>query len=106
MTQGVFINGSRPKTKKALKEQIDGINVFLDHGGDPESPTSAKDPYSVVIEATSLFGNEFDGSLAEARRQSPPQNGPFYIVGPDPYNSRKWYASLEYDTSKHKWILK
>lgn len=104
MTQGVYINGARPKTKKALKEQVEGINLFLAHGGDPESPPEVKDPYSVVIEATSLFGNEFDGSLAEALRTS--QYGPFYIVGPDPYNSRKWYANLTYDTDKHKWIVK
>lgn len=91
MTQGVFIHGSRPPTKKYLKTAIDQIN----EGGDP---------FSVVIEATSLFGNEFDGSLAMAVRQN--HRGPFYLVGPDPRNSRKWYANLTYNTEDEKWVLK
>lgn len=91
MTQGVFVNGSRPKTKKALKDQIQKIN-------------EDGDPFSVVIQATSLFGNEFDGSLAKALRDD--NLGPFYIVGPDPYTSRKWYANIRYDNSQGKWIVK
>lgn len=97
MTQGVFIHGSRPPTKKYLKAAIDTIN----EGGDP---------YSVVIEATSLFGNEFSGSLAMALREN--QYGPFYLVGPDPRTSRKWYANLEYHPARTdkepegKWVLR
>lgn len=82
--QGIFIHGSRPKTKKAFKEQVESIN----NGGDP---------WSVVIEATSMFGNEFDGSLAKAKVEE--KFGTFYIVGPDPYKERKWYATLEYVTT-------
>ena len=82
MTQGIFIHGGRPKTKKAFKDQVDLIN------------DAGADPWSVVVEATSIHGNEFDGSLAKAKTEN--TFGPFYIVGPDPYTSRKWYATLEY----------
>ena len=40
------------------------------------------------LEATSLFGGEYDGPLLAA----PP--GVYYIVGPDPYTSRKWYGQI------------
>ena len=122
--QGTFINGSRPKTKKALKEQVEGINLWEEHGGDPESirtlelnyvmelakdpkqkiAINPQDPYSVVLEATSVFGNEFDGSLAKAMKEM--NYGPFYVVGPDPYNKRNWYATIEYNKEKGKWIVK
>lgn len=32
---------------------------------------------------TSMFGAEYKG------------DGTYYIVGPDPYKSRKWYAKIE-----------
>ncbi len=119
--QGVFNNGSRFKTKKAFREAVEGVNLWEEHGGDPEaighleqlylvrSPEARKadkvvmpkDPYSVVIEATSVFGNEFDGSLANA-----PKPIKYSIVGPDPHTSRKWYATLSYDKDKHEWVVK
>jgi hypothetical protein len=77
--QGAYINVNdqfgelktiRPKTKKALKEAIDS------------------DPDSVYLQATSVFGNEYDGGVTDA------PNGTYYVVGPDPYNSRKWYAQV------------
>lgn len=42
----------------------------------------------VSLEATSLFGNEYDGALEDA-----PDNT-YTVVGPDPYTNRKWYASI------------
>lgn len=117
--QGIFINGSRPKTKKALREQLERINNYLSNSDEyPQGAPNSDDPYSVVIEATSWFGNEFDGSLAKAMDCKGPCNiedlgkpdepahqhpGPFYIVGPDPYTSRKWYAKLEY--TNDEWRL-
>ncbi len=86
--QGVFINGQRPKFKK-------DVATYIDEGQDPQG---------LVIEATSIFGNEFGGSLTDARKQS--QNGPFYIVGPDPHTSRKWYLTIKYNTSKNEWEVK
>jgi len=87
--QGAFITGSRPKTKKAFREAVEAIN----DGGDA---------YSVVLEATSMFGNEYDGSLANA----PKTDKAYYIVGPNPYTSRKWYASLHWDGDKDRWVVK
>ncbi len=99
--QGVFINGERPKFKKDVKEFIDGVNIWEEHGGDPSAALSIpemNDPYGLVIEATSMFGNEFDGSLALAQRTG--HHGPFYIVGPNPHTSRKWYLNLRYTSAK------
>jgi len=86
--QGAFINGSRPKTKKALREAVEAIA----NGGDD---------YAVVMEATSLFGNEYDGSLANA-----PRSTKFAVVGPDPHTSRKWYATVSFNQTKNQWEVK
>jgi len=42
----------------------------------------------VYIEATSVFGNEYDGPLADAPDDT------YAVVGPDPYTNRKWYATI------------
>lgn len=68
--QGIFVDGKRPQSKKAVKEAV------------------ASFPERVRIEATSLFGNEYDGRVSEA-----PQ-GTYTFVGPDPYTSRKFYGNL------------
>ncbi len=120
--QGIFINGMRPKFKKDVVAYVEGVNLFLEHGGDPEAiqqlealyrtrslPKDSKvimpqDPFGLVIEATSMFGNEFDGSLAKATRTG--LHGPFSIVGPDPRTSRKWYLTIKYNTDTHEWEVK
>ncbi len=105
--QGIYINGVRPKFKKDVKAYVAGINLFLEHGGDPEAIAAlpaARDPFGLVIEATSMFGNEFDGSLARAIREG--QHGPFNIVGPIPSKSRKWYLTITYNTTSHEWEVK
>ena len=71
MTQGVFIDGRRPKFKKELKEAIES------------------NPASVSLERTSIFGDEYGGSIVNM-----PGNKTVYIVGPDPYTKRSWYANL------------
>lgn len=121
MTQGIFIHGRRPKSKKEIKEFVDRINEAAAHGYDEQSiqvlvdqynsqrPNGKFrqhdfDPYGLVVEATSFFGNEFDGSLAEALRT---QNyGPFTFVGPDPHSDRKFYGTLKYNGTKGKWEVK
>lgn len=70
--QGIFLNNSRPKSKKEIREAI------------------ALDPSTVTIEATSMFGDEFDG-MADAL---PVGSKPVLFVGPDPYTSRKFYGKL------------
>lgn len=70
--QGIFINGTRPKSKKAVKEAV------------------LNDPESVRIEATSLFGGEYDGPADLL-----PGPAKVHFVGPDPYTSRKFYGTIE-----------
>ncbi len=95
MTQGIFINGSRPKSKKQIKEYVDNLYV---------EGTDTTDPFGIVIERTSMFGNEFDGSLARAERLD--NLGPFYFVGPDPRTSRKFYGTIEFNKKKERWVVK
>lgn len=77
--QGIFINGLRPKSKKAVKEAV------------------ATNPASVVIEATSLFGNDFEGSVLGL-----PPDKAVYFVGPDPYTKRNFYGTIEIVAGKVK----
>jgi len=91
MTQGIFLSGRRPKSKQEIR-------LWCLH--------PSFDPYSVVIEATSVFGNEFDGSLAKALASQPPVHGPFTFVGPDPYTSRKFYGTIHYNSISNKWVVK
>ena len=69
MTQGVYVNGIRPKSKKAIKEAL--VN------GD-----------DVSLEATSVFGNEYDGPVNTA------PNGTYTFVGPDPHRTRNFYGNF------------
>jgi hypothetical protein len=64
--QGVF---PRFKSKKLLREAV--------AAGSP-----------VQLEATSWFGNEYGGDLEAA------PDGDYFVVGPDPYMNRKWYARI------------
>jgi hypothetical protein len=67
MTQGIWNeSGERFASKKALKEAIG----------------------TAWLEATSIFGNEYDGPVSSA------PVGDYFVVGPDPYKSRKWYARI------------
>lgn len=74
---GVFVNSERSKTKKALR-------------------VAATNPSSVRLEATSSFGNEYDGLLSDA------PDGTYTVVGPDPYRARNWYANIIKSGSKVK----
>lgn len=69
--QGLFVNGERPKSKKAVKEAIKA------------------NPESVSVEATSIFG-EFGGALTDM-----PIDGSVTFVGPDPYKSRRFYGTVK-----------
>jgi hypothetical protein len=68
--QGVWNAGLRFKTKRELREAVEG-----GAGG-------------VSLEATSFFGDEFDGYLLDA------PDGEYSVVGPDPYRRRNWYATI------------
>lgn len=69
---GIFIHLNRPKSKKAVREALKDENVRN----------------WVILEATSLFGNEYDGPVVDAPA------GKYYFVGPDPYNKRNFYGSI------------
>jgi len=73
--QGIWINGTRPKSKKAIKEALTA--------GD-----------EVALEATSMFGNEYGGLVADA------PDGAYVFVGPDPYNKRNFYGTLTVRSGK------
>jgi hypothetical protein len=68
--QGAWINGERPKSKKALREAV--IDA----------------PGTVSIEATAFTGTEYDGPVEDM------PEGKVYIAGPDPYTKRNWYAMV------------
>ena len=69
--QGIFIDNRRPKSKKEIRETIE------------------TDPSRVCVEATSMFGNEFDGSVENLAIGSK-----VLFVGPDPYTKRAFYGSI------------
>lgn len=75
---GVFINGRRPKSKKEIKEAVAEVNTKW---------MTARVPM-VSLEATSMFGNEYDGDIMMA------PNGTYTFVGPDPYTKRSFYGTL------------
>lgn len=68
--QGIVVQGRRPKSKKEVKELV------------------ASNPERVRLEATSIFGNEYDGPVSEAAE------GTYTFVGPDPYTKRNFYGSI------------
>jgi hypothetical protein len=70
--QGVYVNGKRPASKKAIKEAVANLSENR-----------------IRLEATSLFGDEYDGSITDA------PDGMYTIVGPDPYTSRKFYGNFK-----------
>lgn len=76
--QGLYLVGGerhdrRPKSKKEVREMI-ARGFGLER---------------IIVEATSLHGNEFSGRLADA-----PVGTKVDFVGPDPYKSRKFYGRL------------
>lgn len=70
MTQGIWVNGRRPKSKKEVKE------------------AASIDAAHVSLEATSIFGNEHDGPLTTL------PEGTYTFVGPDPRTSRKFFGNV------------
>lgn len=71
MTQGIFIEGRRPRSKKQIKEAVEA--------GLP-----------VRIEATSWHGDEYDGDVSHM-----PLNQTIYFVGPDPFIARNFYGQIK-----------
>lgn len=78
--QGLYVNRIRPKSKAAVKRAL------------ADQPSGE----SVQLEATSVFGNEYDGLLSDA------PDGRYTFVGPDPYTSRKFYGTITVTNGKAK----
>lgn len=69
MTMGIFVNYDRPKSKKVVKEAMQAA------------------PESISLEATSIFGNEYDGPLVDA------PVGVYTFVGPSPHK-RNFFGNI------------
>ena len=67
MTQGIYVDGRRPPSKKAVKDAL------------------AASRY-VSLQATSFFGNEYDGPVDQA------PDGTYFFVGPDPERDRRFFG--------------
>ncbi len=72
--QGIYIDGRRPASKKQVRE------------------AALENASRVALEATSPFGNEYDGPLSEAPA------GDYTFVGPDPYDDRRFYGRIRIGT--------
>lgn len=73
MSYGVFINGERPRSKKAIKEAM------------KEAPSS------VTWQNDAAFGETAGSRFAGDRL--PDMNDTF--VGPDPFRDRKFYGQIK-----------
>ncbi len=99
MTQGLFINGKRPKSKKEVREHIDqaynpGLIEMLG------ATEAGEYLHSLHVEATSFFGNEYDGPLSNNAITNP-----ITFVGPDPHTKRNFYGRIEWNVKKGRWIV-
>lgn len=59
------------------------------------------DPDNVRFYSTSEYGNQFNGPLSELHWSLA-----LTVVGPDPYNNRKWYATISKNKETGKVTVK
>lgn len=78
---GAYVGGSRPKSKKALKEAL----------------AAGPKVIAVEFERTSELGPALPRNVYEL-----PPGTKLQVTGPDPYTSRKWYATVELVNGKVK----
>jgi hypothetical protein len=71
--QGVWVDGKRPNSKKEVKAAC------------------ADKPDRVRLEATSIFGDEYDGFVSDL----PDEFRTITFVGPDPFTNRKFYGNIQ-----------
>lgn len=93
--QGIFIKGQRPKSKKEVREFV------RDSYPNEKAPTTVPTRlHRLAIEATSMFGDEYEGPLSEM-----PTDTKIHFVGPDPHRNRKFYGTIVWSISKEQWIV-
>lgn len=73
--QGIFVNGRRPKSKKAVAAAVETRQ-------------------NVVIEALDLIGS-FSGNI-----RNMPENEEVHFVGPEPRTTRNFYGSIRWRGGK------
>lgn len=81
--QGLWIDGRRPKSKKEVRE------------------VAEEAPERIRVEATSRFGNEYDGPLTGL--------GVFAsvsFVGPDPHTKRNFYGTVSNTDGPKGFVVK
>ena len=128
MTQGIFIHGSRPKSKRHVKAVVERAQMtpeaqqsLIDSdradarimggaGKDDWMHTHVHDLFCIVVEATSIFGDEFDGSLHIAQDKEEVRGKGITFVGPDPYTKRSFYGNIKWKPDPNnsrggKWIV-
>lgn len=93
MTQGLYIHGRRPKSKKEVRE-------FVDEAQNGSQEYTSRNLGYLSIEATSIFGDEYDGPLSEL-----PTGRTITFVGPCPYTDRKFYGNIKYNQKKGQWVV-
>lgn len=76
MAAGIFVTNERgmlvrPKSKKQVRDAV------------------AADPFSVVVENTSFFGDGFSGPVGNLRERDT-----ITFVGPDPYTARNFFGNI------------
>lgn len=84
---GVFINGERPPSKKALREAVKDA------------------PETVTFDQTALgpFRTTQGTYLTPAQIQD---GETLTVAGPDPYRNRKWYASVTRDLDTGRIVVR
>lgn len=80
--QGIRINGTYAKSKKAVKEAVALSVAYRDN------PAGAVVAPRVRLVATSFFGNEYDGNVLDA------PDGTYTFVGPDESRDRRFYGTI------------
>lgn len=71
---GAYVNGIRPKTKKALREALKA------------------DPTAVEFDSTTAIGPHVGGRFSVEHTVA--TGDVLQVCGPDPYRARNWYASI------------
>lgn len=102
--QGIYIDFRRPKSKKELREFVKyayerKVGPYAHKDGTVSEHATVtnglNDLARITIEATSMFGNEYGGSLADM-----PETTKVTFVGPDPYTKRNFYGNIEFKAGK------
>lgn len=84
------------------------VNVGVKDRNSADIPTKAalkrmvaEDPSLLGLYSTAAFGPQFRSWLPEMDKSNK-----YSVTGPNPYNKRDWYATIEYSTKTDKWVVK